>query len=632
MAELLPGPVETTPMPYVGPVGVAAPGPQGPQGVPGDVGPQGPAGTGAYPVQQVALTGNLAYTLPVGAPTDQVISVVFMQTTGGHTVTYGGQPVTVDTAPGGVTTVELHPTGAGYVVRYPASGDPWLLPAPTGSDDTSALQAALSAHAGRRIVGRPGASYRISAPLIIGSNTTLDLTGCTVTLIEGSHCNMLQNAAFLGSGARDSNIHVVGGHWDRGANVGVAPQLFGICFHRADDVSVTGATFHGTSGKYALYLVDVNRASATRLDFVTESDGVHVTGPSSSITIRDVAGATHDDLVSFTGRDYVNYELTPGGGSISDIVVERVTHRGGDGNTVKLLAGAGMTVENATVRDVGGTPDLQAVTLYSDTNQAATTGGTLKSITLENIGGQPLSGIWVYVNALDVQGLRINGLHLDKPAGIRGVHFSGSGTTTDVSITGVTSAANYTGNVVHLGTPHRINYLSFSDVALRQATTGGTRYLVYVQSTIDALHINRVTQWGGESVVHIVAGGSAPKVTISGLHSTIAGYAIMHQGSSALDVSFSGVTAVPLYGLVRLHAAGSSLVIRGHGITARSNGNAHVSRSATQTVRAIGADLCLDKSILTPVAGDVVTDTSGTAPNGVVVYTGSAWKNLWATA
>lgn len=30
MAELLPGPVETTPMPYVGPVGVAIPGPPGP--------------------------------------------------------------------------------------------------------------------------------------------------------------------------------------------------------------------------------------------------------------------------------------------------------------------------------------------------------------------------------------------------------------------------------------------------------------------------------------------------------------------------------------------------------------------------------------------------------------------------
>lgn len=44
MAELLPGPVETTPMPYVGPVGVAAPGPQGIQGVKGDTGDTGPQG------------------------------------------------------------------------------------------------------------------------------------------------------------------------------------------------------------------------------------------------------------------------------------------------------------------------------------------------------------------------------------------------------------------------------------------------------------------------------------------------------------------------------------------------------------------------------------------------------------
>lgn len=41
-----------------------------------------------YPVQQVTLTGNLAYTLPADAPTNQVVSVVFTQDgVGGRTAT-----------------------------------------------------------------------------------------------------------------------------------------------------------------------------------------------------------------------------------------------------------------------------------------------------------------------------------------------------------------------------------------------------------------------------------------------------------------------------------------------------------------------------------------------------------------
>lgn len=78
------------------------------------------AALAAKEVEQVTLTDDLAYTFPAGASPNRVHSVVFMQdATGGHTVTYGGQPITVDQTAGAVTTVELHPAGAGYVVRYP---------------------------------------------------------------------------------------------------------------------------------------------------------------------------------------------------------------------------------------------------------------------------------------------------------------------------------------------------------------------------------------------------------------------------------------------------------------------------------------------------------------------------------
>lgn len=75
----------------------------------------------ALAVQQITLTAPLALTVPAGFPAGQVYRVTLTQDgVGGHTVTYGGDPVTVDLTAGAVTTVELQPAGAGYVVRYPA--------------------------------------------------------------------------------------------------------------------------------------------------------------------------------------------------------------------------------------------------------------------------------------------------------------------------------------------------------------------------------------------------------------------------------------------------------------------------------------------------------------------------------
>lgn len=131
-----------------------------------------PASSAAYPIQQVTLTAPLAYTLPVGAPTDQVISIVFTQDgTGGHTVTYGGTPVTVDTAAGAVTTVELHPAGAGYVVRYSTAA---------GRAVTTAADSAGQ----RMAMGVPSVRELATAALTAGADPTRH-TPKVVSLIHG---------------------------------------------------------------------------------------------------------------------------------------------------------------------------------------------------------------------------------------------------------------------------------------------------------------------------------------------------------------------------------------------------------------------------------------------------------------
>lgn len=70
-------------------------------------------------VAQITLTGNLALTIPEGHPAGQVYRCAITQTTGGHTVTYSGASVTVDTTAGASTQIELRPTGSGWAVAYP---------------------------------------------------------------------------------------------------------------------------------------------------------------------------------------------------------------------------------------------------------------------------------------------------------------------------------------------------------------------------------------------------------------------------------------------------------------------------------------------------------------------------------
>ena len=91
-------------------------------------------------VEQVTLTAPLAYTLPVGTPAGVVHRVVFTQDgTGGHTVTYGDLPLTIDLTAGATTLVEVWPSGD---VTYPGFGLAALL---DNGDGTLTLSGSLVA-------------------------------------------------------------------------------------------------------------------------------------------------------------------------------------------------------------------------------------------------------------------------------------------------------------------------------------------------------------------------------------------------------------------------------------------------------------------------------------------------------
>ena len=114
----LPAAVKVPVARLVGPTGAAA--------TPADLGAataaQG-AKADASDVDQITLTGDLVFTLPVGHPAGQVYRAAITQDgVGGHTVTYNDLPVTVDMTAGAQTEVELWPNGAATrTVVYPGA-------------------------------------------------------------------------------------------------------------------------------------------------------------------------------------------------------------------------------------------------------------------------------------------------------------------------------------------------------------------------------------------------------------------------------------------------------------------------------------------------------------------------------
>ena len=162
----LPAAVKVPVARLVGPTGAAA--------TPADLGAataeQG-AKADASDVAALTLTAPLALTVPAGFPAGQVYRVTITQDgTGGHTVTYGGAPVTVDLAAGASTLVEIWPGGK---VVYPGATG-------TGSLDTEGVQDVVGA-----MVAASGGSYNDAAGTITlpsgGGGATVDWVTLTST-------------------------------------------------------------------------------------------------------------------------------------------------------------------------------------------------------------------------------------------------------------------------------------------------------------------------------------------------------------------------------------------------------------------------------------------------------------------
>lgn len=355
---------------------------------------------------------------------------------------------------------------AGLVAVQPHAA----VPAPVPS--VTALRADLADGDGVAACA-PGAVYEITAPLVVPSDTTLDMTGCTVRAAPGAGFNLLRNTA-VAAGGRDHDITIVGGTWERGANGGTGNDTHNLFFRRIDGLTVRDVAVTSAGGKYAITAADVTDVTVTRVRFKTFSDGVHITGPARDVSISDVKGTTGDDQVALTARDYGHYDDVHG--DIENVNVSDV-HSLGSLASLKIISGTDTAVRDVRVSGLYGTTRIRPISISSDL-----TGPTVAD-------GIEISG--VHVQCTDPSFASI---------WLRGV------SSTDITIRDVRTTRAMAGNpMVLIDRDTRIGSLTIDGWQMTAPAGAGANDLIGVYGTarIDVLRLNRLrtpVSWRGRIV------------------------------------------------------------------------------------------------------------------------------------
>ncbi|MEV0427133.1 hypothetical protein [Micromonospora sp. NPDC050495] len=534
-----------------------------------------------------------------------------------------------------------------------------VLPPPSGGDDTTALNTALLAGAGGPIQGHRGARYRVSAPLVVHSGTTLAMSGCTVTLTTGSACNLLTNSAVT-TGGRDRDITVVGGTWVRAEGVGgVGPDLHTLRWRRVDGLTLNGLAVETASDKYAISLGDVTDTMVTGIRLAVYSDGVHIQGPAARTRISGIRGSTGDDTVAITPRDWQAYDDVSG--PVTDTVIEDV-NVASLAALVKVLGGSPETAAlRTTVRRVAGVAGNNVIWVGDDTAEWRTTGGRVDDLLVEQVAAAALPGRGgvMHINGSAVGHVRLRGLKADGPdTTLPLVRFSPlvPATLDTLMVEDVEVAELGALPLLVVDAKASIRRLQVERLTAGGASAGAK--VIRIAGVVDELtvrtasmtasgdsHLVELSEWAENAAVRqadlsgIRVVGNGGLVTAKAATHTLPRLALddVQTAGAPWLVDLNTETELLLSNVRIDHSAGGlanvrrsgAVVVRGDGLRS-TPGSRGVSVAAGGSVVSYAPDLAVDVSKLVRVDGSRATNTNPRLPcgTGPVRCTGLTWRHL----
>lgn len=354
------------------------------------------ATTGNLPTLQA--NGTLAFAAPAPTYTDEQARDAL-----GAAITAGpGLTKAVDDSADTITVGLVGWIG-------PASGDT------TGATDKATINAALTAR--RYVRGTPGETYLINGTLIIPSDTTLDMRGCTVRMVTGSNVSMLRNAS-LATFSHTGAVNLTAGSptVTYAAGNGLAATTVGQTLAISHDFSGTSAKLVGTvlahnTGTRSITL-DVN-AVTTAVAAVSgttaynrdrnikviggvwdrQDNGGGTSSNSQCMVLRFVDGFTLSDLTLLSTSANGLYAILAS--AVSAGIIERITY-GLNPASQKWTGTVGYQRDgvhidgpatNLIIRDMFGSPgdDMVALTPMDWQAIGEDSAGDITDVTIENI-------------------------------------------------------------------------------------------------------------------------------------------------------------------------------------------------------------------------------------------------------
>lgn len=505
------------------------------------------------------------------------------------------------------------------------------------TDDTAALNGVLAAinTAGGGHAYLPAGTYVISAPLVIYSNTKLELDpAATVSLAASSLCNMLiDNSHYLSSLTVPSvmtNIEVCGGTWNRNNNNGTGLSLHTMILG-GSSLYVHDLTFlstGATAGKYALNIQNAINFKVQNVNGVSyHADLVHVSGPSQFGVIRNIyASANGDDVVAFTTNDVAAYQFG-NEGDTTDMLLENVFASAQPvAQVVGIYSGqtTGATPLNTKrikVKNVHGTMTSAANAAFyiGDFNNSVVGGGNMDDIVIDGVDVQ-----WT-TTAVAKPLININP---NSPATSLGI---GS-----IRISNVSINSDFSSIVQNFAL---VTSLMMSGVIGTTATTafpslGGFVYLSGSIAAITQLYCTNVDitmagTVGGSLIKAITSGQSLSKVFISNV--TLNNMFSIYDTAIGSSVSVSGIVLLSCTQLLNLRT-GCSITIRGwSGMTSNTTGYGTPAGAISSKDNNFPFDVT--NGTLSATKGDMAYNTASGATTGIgpVAYNGSSWQPMALT-
>jgi len=507
--------------------------------------------------------------------------------------------------------------------------------AETPTQATARINDALASApaAGTTLLVRLLGDFTTNAPIVVYSNTTLDIRSARIYSAATTH-PQIRNFSDGSTTTRDSNIWILGGKLSAGATDGDTHR---IKMHRVDGLHVSGQTISSLSGKYAISIADVSDFYVSDV-FMNDvaSDGVHVTGPARRGVIEKIRGNPDDDMIALGCSDYLAYDYSRG--DVTDIIVRDIQcdnmlqGRGvmlfttGDASITNTLA-----IRNVLIDGVQGQVGASAVYLddYVANVNAKMDGVTIRNVFARVPAGYPMVGIDALTT---LRGVAVDGVTIPSDAFDDTTAVKINRPIASLSVRGIRSAVTNTAVAqTMIGVAANTTNLVLSDICVDFTTNGFSRVLrVYNNATLQSAVASNCAMTGNNESFRVDSGSTLSRLHLSNVSLGSTGSLVRNRASTAIDVLCSGVYCGNVF--LGFDTAGGSATVRGSGIVL--TGGTQIQRSAAQVIRSKSHDFPVDLSVLGRNLGDVAYNTNAGLSCGVgpVVSDGTLWKHLYTGA